>query len=625
LHYSISIEKQRMFNMFRNNPVPESVGNTGLITYLTEKLQHATTHNDRMACTIIGSWLIELHMHERQCNRVKSVLQKSLSSNERIKSLLSSNVHTMASSVILQILRSHEVDAIVCAKYAAASGDTKAAIIAYLNMDDISTGTVEALRILQQSHLDHSESLYYQHAATFLNRVPLMASKCFLARYNEGLSPLKLLPAFMQYERKRIDYRRATKGPQLNKQLTSEQIQIKGCSSLGSEEANVEISIHNVCHQDSYPMQWRNSFVDEELASINYLEGVIALGCSSSAIYKYLISLYLRMDDEVPLLRFLSIHIPTATTTEEFIKMCIEQNGESHPLDLSHALRAVLKTGRHYRSAVRLYMGLGMRQQAVELAIKVDPTLARELAHGGKIDIDERKRLWLMIARHVASMAEDERYVVDEILTVLHDCGPEVLSIEDVLPLLPDVTQIDQFKEEICSTLTLFSSKIEAQMEKMTECSETCDTLRKEIKSVNNYVMRMMRDAQCAYTKQSVLNSQEMFYIFPSGYVVLESALRKNIYPYLNRDQLKRIETVDKKISDIRTKIDNYFHQPMNFDQEDIKVYEYHLEELQCILDGLIASECPLTGHIMVDTINSKFPNENEDVMYRKAYNHFEI
>ena len=33
---------------------------------------------------------------------------------------------------------------------------------------------------------------------------------------------------------------------------------------------------------------------------------------------------------------------------------------------------------------------------------------------------------------------------------VLKDCGPDVLSIEDVLPFLPDFAQIDQFKDEIC-------------------------------------------------------------------------------------------------------------------------------------------------------------------------------
>ena len=78
------------------------------------------------------------------------------------------------------------------------------------------------------------------------------------------------------------------------------------------------------------------------------------------------------------------------------------QEEMSSPLDKSHALRTILRTGRHFRSAVKLYMGFtGMRQQAVELALKVDPSLARELARKSD-DKDEKKRLWLMIARNAA-------------------------------------------------------------------------------------------------------------------------------------------------------------------------------------------------------------------------------
>ena len=45
-------------------------------------------------------------------------------------------------------------------------------------------------------------------------------------------------------------------------------------------------------------------------------------------------------------------------------------------------------------------MGFGMRQQAVELALKVDPSLASELAQDS---VEERKQLWLMIAKNAAS------------------------------------------------------------------------------------------------------------------------------------------------------------------------------------------------------------------------------
>jgi len=82
-------------------------------------------------------------------------------------------------------------------------------------------------------------------------------------------------------------------------------------------------------------------------------------------------------------------------------------------------------------------MGFGMRQQAVELALKVDPSLARELAQDS-VELEERKRLWLMIAKNAASDSSPlgGKDVVSRVVSVLKDCGPDVLSIEDVLPFL---------------------------------------------------------------------------------------------------------------------------------------------------------------------------------------------
>jgi hypothetical protein len=193
-----------------------------------------------------------------------------------------------------------------------------------------------------------------------------------------------------------------------------------------------------------------SAFVDDSEVSIKYLEGVIQQGCRSTAIFSFLISLFVKLEDEEPLHRFLSVHLPAATTFADAAMsalVAVDRTGSqqmmtigdeefSTPLDMSFALRAVLGSGRHFRSAIKLYMGFGMRQQAVELALKVDPSLARELAQDST-ELEERKRLWLMIARHAASSgSRGGKDVVSKVVSVLRDCGPEVLSIEDVLPFL---------------------------------------------------------------------------------------------------------------------------------------------------------------------------------------------
>jgi hypothetical protein len=101
-------------------------------------------------------------------------------------------------------------------------------------------------------------------------------------------------------------------------------------------------------------------FVDDSEASVNYFEGVIRLGCRNRAIYNYLASLYSCLDDEGPLFRFLSAHVPAATNLSHDsaadLMLAHAQKERTTMLDLSYVLRTILRTGKHMRSAVRLYM-----------------------------------------------------------------------------------------------------------------------------------------------------------------------------------------------------------------------------------------------------------------------------
>jgi hypothetical protein len=343
-----------------------------------------------------------------------------------------------------------------------------------------------------------------------------------------------------------------------------------------------------------------SSFSDDANTVLKYLEGVIKHGCRNSAVFNYLLSLYTKLDDEEPLFEFISTHIPVTSTLAEATRHVLA--GErtrmnmdelsSTPLDMSYALRAVLSTGRHFRSAIKLYMGFGMRQQAVELALKVDPSLARKLAQGSQGK--ERKRLWLMIAKAAASdgSLRGGKDVVSRVISVLKDCGPDVLSIEDVLPFLPDFGKIDDIKQEICEALTSYSSKIDSYLNEMNECDQLCSNVREEISRLRSYHMRVKADARCAFTNRRVLEAGEPFYAFPSGYVYLASALKKEVMPYLSKTQRERLEELEGLLKTCN---------------------EESKQTLQSELDGLIAAECPLTGSIMVESIDRGFTVDEDE------------
>ena len=75
------------------------------------------------------------------------------------------------------------------------------------HMFSIKVGALKALKILANAPFEKSEHYYYKHAQKIIERAPMEASTNFLARYENGLEPTKLLPAFIAYEKRREDIR----------------------------------------------------------------------------------------------------------------------------------------------------------------------------------------------------------------------------------------------------------------------------------------------------------------------------------------------------------------------------------------------------------------------------------
>lgn len=141
----------------------------------------------------------------------------------------------------------------------------------------------------------------------------------------------------------------------------------------------------------------------------------------------------------------------------------------------------------------------------------------------------------------------------------------------------------------------------------MNESDQACDALRGEISRLRTHRMEMKSDARCAYTNKAVLSAGEPFYAFPSGYVVLESALKKEVLPFLNKRQVQRVSEIEREMKG--------FSQLQR--QQDPR-----FDTLRAELDGLIAAECPLTGSIMVDSIARGFDDDLESRPFNYTSSH---
>ena len=570
--------------------------NSALITYLTEtfgrlskqRLPSARSGDDNVQLAMLGAWLTELLLADRPLSGGKG--------DAVIGSFLGCNGKMLDSATTLKVLSSHDAQPHEIAAASAASGDYASAVSHALAVKSSSgggrKGAIAALRILENAQVEKFGEVYYRHAAELFIRAPIEASESFLKRYKDGLEPEKLLPSIL-YVGRMVEKKREEEEEEEEEDDDNEAENREGGDA--AQGTGTEHTIEDL----------------QEEGILRYLEGVAKAGCESTAVHNYLVTLYLELEDEQPLFRYL-----TNITT----------SGDKPPLDLSFSLRCILKTQRHHRSAVKVYMALGMRRAAVELALKVDPSLARELARNTVGQ--EKKKLWCMIAEGVASDSSPDM-VVDKVIGVLRESGEGVLSIEDVLPFLPDFTRIDAFKEEICSALTVYSDEINRYKDAMSECDAACEEIREGIEAIKKKRVEVRRSFKCELSGKDIMvdgvevNDQDHYYSFPTGFSVLNSSLRPLVYSKLGPAEKSSLLSIETEMSSVLGRIksregmgglgglgkDRANCLPIKEESKDGK----RLEELKAKYDDIVSRECPITGTLMIDTIDE--PIEGWDVV----------
>jgi hypothetical protein len=111
-----------------------TTSNVPLITYLNDKMRAGRVKDDKMTCTMIGAWLTELILHEREemmdCNNGPM----STGGTGMLALFLDANIEIMDAKTVLKILASHDIGASECAAFAAKSGDLSTAVNASLSI-----------------------------------------------------------------------------------------------------------------------------------------------------------------------------------------------------------------------------------------------------------------------------------------------------------------------------------------------------------------------------------------------------------------------------------------------------------------------------------------------------------
>ncbi|KAI4322619.1 hypothetical protein L6164_022296 [Bauhinia variegata] len=338
---------------------------------------------------------------------------------------------------------------------------------------------------------------------------------------------------------------------------------------------------------------------------IKYLEYCVhRLHNEDPGIHNLLLSLYAKQEDDSALLRFLQCKFGKG-----------QENGPDFFYDPKYALRLCLKEKR-MRACIHIYSMMSMHEEAVALALQVDPELA--MAEADKVEDDEdlRKKLWLMIAKHVVEQEKGtKRENIRKAIAFLKETDG-LLKIEDILPFFPDFALIDDFKEAICSSLEDYNKQIEQLKEEMNDATHGADNIRNDISALAQRYAVIDRDEECGVCRRKILTSgreahaytsvgpMAPFYVFPCGHALHAQCLITHVTRCTDVAHAESILDLQKQLTLMGGEARRDSNGTLS---EDSMPSMTPYDKLRSQLDDAIASECPFCGDLMIREISSPF------------------
>ncbi|KAL2986154.1 hypothetical protein AAZX31_12G190100 [Glycine max] len=348
---------------------------------------------------------------------------------------------------------------------------------------------------------------------------------------------------------------------------------------------------------------------------IKYLEYCVhRLHNENPGIHNLLLSLYAKQEDDSSLLRFLQSKFGKGP-----------ENGPEFFYDPKYALRLCLKEKR-MRACVHIYSMMSMHEEAVALALQIDSELA--MAEADKVEDDEdlRKKLWLMIAKHVVEQEKGtKRENIRKAIAFLKETDG-LLKIEDILPFFPDFALIDDFKEAICSSLEDYNKQIEQLKEEMNDATHGADNIRNDISALAQRCTIIDRDEECGVCQRKILTAgrefgtgrgytlvgqMAPFYIFPCGHAFHAECLIVHVTRCTVETHAEYILDLQKQLSLMGSEARRESNGTLS-PEESIPSMTT-IDKLRSQLDDAIASECPFCGDLMIRKIFLPFINPEEE------------
>jgi vacuolar protein sorting-associated protein 18 len=329
--------------------------------------------------------------------------------------------------------------------------------------------------------------------------------------------------------------------------------------------------------------------------AIRYLQYAVGeLRCRDKSVHNYLVYLLTQNPEhEVALRAFL---------------------GDEHSTrfyDLEYALRQCLRHNRT-RAVVLLYAAMGMYDQAVERALKVDVDLAMQQARKPTDNAELRKKLWLRIARHCV-----ENHHNKQAMGILEEC--HLLSIDDILPFFPDFDTIDDFREPICNALSSYNQRIAGLIYRMDQATASAGLIREDIKLLRRKHCFVHAQQECDLCQCALMSSP--FYVFACQHVFHADCLGRAVKARMDAVQKECLAKLEEEITrETMVQLEEVEQHGGSASAvagssastrgADKMTIDSRLNELQEQLESMIAEECIFCSNYTISEVDQPFVDE---------------
>jgi vacuolar protein sorting-associated protein 18 len=287
------------------------------------------------------------------------------------------------------------------------------------------------------------------------------------------------------------------------------------------------------------------------------------------------------------------------------------------------------------RTCVYLYAAMGLFDDAVELALSgIDSHLAREVCSmpTGQHHNDLRKRLWLRVASWVIAHGS----TAQDAISVLHD-SRGALRVDDILVFFPDLTLIDDFKDEVTEALKQSDAAISKRNQDMCEYKDAAERVRGDIRALRNRAGVVRLNQKCELCGNPVLS--QFFYLFACSHAFHCACLLSEAARHLNSLQRGRLDrqlgvlaringtlslldtsdggksgsggrggraALDR--SSIAEQLGVAEGAALPVSTADLRTaLQSRREDIQAEIDSLVASECLYCGEAMISSVSEPF------------------